>query len=87
MFKKEANLSDISLEDTQQTDSEVNSVLSAYKSEGDPALYEKAYGELKKFVESSLDIYKVSLHSTYSITIATRVFVGWNIKNLIMFAA
>lgn len=37
----------------------MNSVLSAYKSEGDPALYEKAYSELKKFVEGSLDIYKV----------------------------
>lgn len=37
----------------------MNSVLSAYKSEGDPALYEKAYNELKKFVEGSLDIYKV----------------------------
>lgn len=35
-------------------------MLSAYKSEGDPALYEKAYSELKKFVEGSLDIYKVS---------------------------
>ena len=59
LFKKEANLTDISADDTQQTDSEVNSVLSAYKSEGDPALYEKAYSELKKFVEGSLDIYKV----------------------------
>lgn len=59
LFKKEANLTDISADETQQTDSEVNSVLSAYKSEGDPALYEKAYSELKKFVEGSLDIYKV----------------------------
>lgn len=50
---------DISPDEAQQTDSEVNSVLSAYKSEGDPVLYEKAYSELKKFVEGSLDIYKV----------------------------
>ncbi|XP_076756911.1 TATA-box binding protein associated factor 5 isoform X2 [Xylocopa sonorina] len=61
LFKKEANLTDISPDDAQQTDSEVNSVLSAYKSEGDPALYEKAYSELKKFVEGSLDIYKHEL--------------------------
>ncbi|XP_076169076.1 transcription initiation factor TFIID subunit 5-like isoform X2 [Ptiloglossa arizonensis] len=61
LFKKEANLTDISPDEAQQTDSEVNSVLSAYKSEGDPALYEKAYSELKKFVESSLDIYKHEL--------------------------
>lgn len=59
LFRKEANLTDVSTDETQQTDSEVSSVLSAYKSEGDPALYEKAYSELKKFVESSLDIYKV----------------------------
>ncbi|XP_076634901.1 TATA-box binding protein associated factor 5 isoform X3 [Colletes latitarsis] len=61
LFRKEANLTDISPDEAQQTDSEVNSVLSAYKSEGDPALYEKAYSELKKFVEGSLDIYKHEL--------------------------
>jgi transcription initiation factor TFIID subunit 5 len=60
LFRKETNLADISIDDTQQTDSEVTSVLSAYKSEGDPAQYEKAYSELKKFVEGALDIYKVS---------------------------
>ncbi|XP_014484463.1 PREDICTED: transcription initiation factor TFIID subunit 5 [Dinoponera quadriceps] len=61
LFRKEANLQDVSIEDSQQTDSEVTSVLSAYKSEGDPALYEKAYSELKKFVEGALDIYKHEL--------------------------
>lgn len=60
LFRKEANLQNISADDAQQTDSEVTSVLSAYKSEGDPALYEKAYSELKKFVEGALDIYKVN---------------------------
>ncbi|XP_066585283.1 transcription initiation factor TFIID subunit 5-like [Prorops nasuta] len=60
-LRKEANLADISPDEAQQTDSEVSSVLSAYKSEGDPALYEKAYSELKKFVEGSLDIYKHEL--------------------------
>lgn len=44
-----------------QTETDVSSVLSAYKSEGDPELYEEAYMELKKFVEGSLDIYKHEL--------------------------
>lgn len=61
LFRKEANLVDVSIDENAQTDSEVSSVLSAYKSEGDPVLYEKAYTELKKFVEGSLDIYKVRL--------------------------
>ncbi|XP_043271276.1 transcription initiation factor TFIID subunit 5 [Venturia canescens] len=61
IFRKEANLVDVPIDENAQTDSEVSSVLSAYKSEGDPALYEKAYSELKKFVESSLDIYKHEL--------------------------
>lgn len=61
LFRKEANLTDVSIDDAQQSDSDVTSVLSAYKSEGDPAQYEKAYSELKKFVEGALDIYKVML--------------------------
>lgn len=60
LFRKEANLTDVSIDDAQQSDSDVTSVLSAYKSEGDPAQYEKAYSELKKFVEGALDIYKVN---------------------------
>lgn len=61
LFRKEANLVDISLDEIQQSDSEVSSALAAYKSEGDPALYEKTYSELKKFVENNLDIYKHEL--------------------------
>lgn len=34
-------------------------VLAAYKSEGDPNSYEIGYMELWKFVDESLDIYKV----------------------------
>ncbi|KAJ8668877.1 hypothetical protein QAD02_000136 [Eretmocerus hayati] len=60
-FRKEAHLEDVSIEEAQKCESEVNGVLSAYKSEGDPALYGKLYGELKKFVEGSLDIYKHEL--------------------------
>jgi transcription initiation factor TFIID subunit 5 len=60
LLKREANLTDVgSTEETPQTDSEVSSVLSAYKSEGDPEVYEGAYTELKRFVEGALDIYKV----------------------------
>jgi hypothetical protein len=60
LLKKEANLTHVgSTEEIPQTDSEVSSVLSAYKSEGDPEVYEGAYTELKKFVEGALDIYKV----------------------------
>lgn len=57
-LKKEANLTDIP--DNVPIDSDVSSVLAAYKSEGDPDLYEYAYLELRRFVDESLDIYKVS---------------------------
>lgn len=40
-------------------DAEVSSVLSAYKSEGDPAEYEDAYKSLQAYIEKSLDAYKV----------------------------
>jgi hypothetical protein len=60
LLKREANLTDVrGTEEIAQTDSEVSSVLSAYKSEGDPEVYEGAYTELKRFVEGALDIYKV----------------------------
>lgn len=36
-------------------------MLAAYKSEGDPDLYEMAYMELRRFVDESLDIYKHEL--------------------------
>ncbi|KAG8034183.1 hypothetical protein G9C98_001267 [Cotesia typhae] len=61
LFRKEANLTNVPGDEKPQTDTEVNSVLAAYKSEGDPVLYEKAYAELKKFVESYLDVYKHEL--------------------------
>lgn len=41
------------------SDSDVNKLLSAYKSEGDPDVYKDSYAALLKFVENSLDIYKV----------------------------
>ena len=42
------------------SNADVDSVLAAYKNEGDPSLYEKSFSELKKFIDGSLDIYKVS---------------------------
>lgn len=58
-LKKEAKVSDVPT--TQGSDSEVSSVLSTYKSEGNPDLYEDAYMDLKKFVDSSLDAFKHEL--------------------------
>lgn len=45
---------------SMSSDSDVNKVLSAYKSDGDPNVYKDAYADLMKFVENSLDIYKVT---------------------------
>lgn len=58
VLKREANLTNVG---TEGAESEVSSVLSAYKSEGDPDVYEEAYTDLKKFVEGALDIYKHEL--------------------------
>ncbi|KAF5281542.1 hypothetical protein FQA39_LY05077 [Lamprigera yunnana] len=59
LFKKEANIA-INLENEKQA-SDVNSVLTGYKSDGDPETYSASYMELKQFVENSLDIYKHEL--------------------------
>lgn len=66
-LRKEANLTDIP--DNVPVDSDVSSVLAAYKSEGDPDLYEYAYLELRRFVDESLDIYKVSVPFYHSIDV------------------
>lgn len=61
-MKKEANIPEDALNSEHfSSDSDVTSVLAAYKSEGDPEVYESAYIELRKFVEGSLDIYKHEL--------------------------
>ncbi len=57
ILRQEASLTEVP--DNIQTESEVSSVLAAYKSEGDPLTYETAYLELRRFVDESLDIYKV----------------------------
>ncbi|CAG9772014.1 unnamed protein product [Ceutorhynchus assimilis] len=56
-LRKEANFS----EDIADQDSDVSSVLTGYKSDGDPDTYVLSYMELKRFVENSLDIYKHEL--------------------------
>lgn len=58
LLKKEANIND---NEALQNDSNVSSVLTGYKSDGDPETYEASYVELKRFVEGSLDIYKHEL--------------------------
>ncbi|XP_017784625.1 PREDICTED: transcription initiation factor TFIID subunit 5 [Nicrophorus vespilloides] len=57
LLKKEANID----ESVESQDSDVSSVLTGYKSDGDPEKYEDCYMELKRFIESSLDIYKHEL--------------------------
>lgn len=58
LLRREANLTE-SASDPVPGDSDVSSVLAAYKSEGDPEIYEQSYLELRRFVDESLDIYKV----------------------------
>ncbi len=41
------------------SENDVNKLLSAYKSDGDPDIYKDTYADLLNFVENSLDIYKV----------------------------
>lgn len=62
LLRREANLIEVSNEHVP-AESDVSSVLAAYKSEGDPEIYETAYLELRRFVEESLDIYKASSSS------------------------
>ncbi|XP_055703167.1 transcription initiation factor TFIID subunit 5 [Phlebotomus papatasi] len=59
ILRREAQLTDIP--DTVPGDSDVSSVLAAYKSEGDPEIYETSFLALRNFVAESLDIYKHEL--------------------------
>lgn len=61
LLKKEANIGEGIDTANLQQESDVSSVLTGYKSDGDPEAYEQCYIELKNFVESSLDIYKHEL--------------------------
>jgi transcription initiation factor TFIID subunit 5 len=58
LLRREANITD-EVPDLAE-DADVSSVLlAAYKSEGDPESYISSYLDLRRFVEDSLDIYKV----------------------------
>lgn len=62
ILRKEAKiLGDNNLQEDVQASSDVSSVLSTYKSEGDPDIYEDTYTNFKRFVESSLDSYRHEL--------------------------
>lgn len=61
LLRKEANISEGLDSSDLQKDSSVSSVLTGYKSDGDPETYANSYMELKRFVEGSLDIYKHEL--------------------------
>ncbi|XP_055946125.1 transcription initiation factor TFIID subunit 5-like [Argiope bruennichi] len=49
------------LPESAQNGSDVSSVLSTYKSEGDPDIYEDTYVGLKKFIGTALDTYRHEL--------------------------
>lgn len=70
-MRQEASLTEVP--DNIHTESEVSSVLAAYKSEGDPLTYETAYLELRRFVDESLDIYKVGcmVHTVWTLDKST----------------
>ncbi|XP_039763631.1 transcription initiation factor TFIID subunit 5 [Pararge aegeria] len=61
ILRKEANLGDVEYENLDLPEVELASILTAHHTESDPYSYEFAYDSLKKFVESSLDIYKYEL--------------------------
>lgn len=62
ILRKEAKLlGDGALQEDAQTTSDVSSVLSTYKSEGDPDIYEDTYTSFKRFIEASLDSYRHEL--------------------------
>ncbi|VVC90920.1 unnamed protein product [Leptidea sinapis] len=61
ILRKEANLGDAQFENLDLPEVELASILSAHHKESDPLTYESAYESLKKFVENSLDVYKVGM--------------------------
>ncbi|KFM77750.1 Transcription initiation factor TFIID subunit 5, partial [Stegodyphus mimosarum] len=62
ILRKETKLADDGkIPESAQNGSDVSSVLSTYKSEGDPAIYEDTYVGLKKFIETALDTYRHEL--------------------------
>lgn len=68
MLKKEASLTEdelkiLDITPSTENDTQINTVLSAYKSEGDPDIYDESYRKLTKFIDSSLDMYRHDLNN------------------------
>ncbi|KPJ15131.1 Transcription initiation factor TFIID subunit 5 [Papilio machaon] len=61
ILRKEASLGDVEYETLNLPEVEIASILTAHHTESDPYSYEFAYESLKKFIESSLDVYKYEL--------------------------
>lgn len=62
ILRKEAKVTDDGkLAEAVQNGSDVSNVLSTYKSEDDPEIYEDTYTNLKKFIETALDTYRHEL--------------------------
>ncbi|KAI8427842.1 hypothetical protein MSG28_002226 [Choristoneura fumiferana] len=61
ILRKEASLGDAEIENLDLPEVELASILTAHHTESDPYSYEFAYDSLKKFIETSLDVYKHEL--------------------------
>lgn len=58
-LKKEAKIGDADFKGSLPLDSDVQTVLSSYASDENPDEYTDAYTQLKNFIDTSLDAYKV----------------------------
>jgi len=58
-LKKEANVADSEVKIVSVSDNDVQSALSSYASDENPDEYSSAYYQLKGFINTSLDAYKV----------------------------
>ncbi len=58
-LKREAQINDFEANKMLPTDQDVQSVLSSYASDENPDEYSSSYSQLKTFIDSSLDAYKV----------------------------
>lgn len=59
-LKKEAKLDDTVIKGALPLDSDVQTVLSSYANDENPDEYTDAYNQLKNFIDTSLDAYKVN---------------------------
>jgi transcription initiation factor TFIID subunit 5 len=66
VFKQESRVStieDLEQEITQELDASVSNFILFHQQEelNNPAVYEQSYGKLKRWIEDSLDLYKVKM--------------------------